>query len=362
MLLLYSLFLLLLFIPQSVEFDICLMDSKFLGGPGGFLPEAWHYGNLAPIMDKAKDRKPLIFAALALVVVRLVFLAVKAYSNKVQIDLPGPSGFPLIGIGLDLPTRPRQLLNDWGSRYGDMFKVRVGWYNWVFFNSRDAVKEVFDRQSGVTSAKPPLPMAQDYVLRDYGILAMTYGPKWRHLRSMMHQLLTPKASAAFIPSQEFEIKQLLSDFLGEEGKKESENFYMFVRRMTFSIMMTSAYGLRIPEWDCQEVREVYGNMRILSIILRPGTFWIDVFPPLRYVIPKFVMPSFWMARKCRNFMQENTMRHWNNLKERVEQGNAPECFAKDVMQSNYRELGLNEEVVSWLSMGEYQSDSYNLSS
>jgi hypothetical protein len=38
------------------------------------------------------------------------------------------------------------LLNSWATQFGDTFKVRVGWYNWVFFNHPDAVKEVFDRQ------------------------------------------------------------------------------------------------------------------------------------------------------------------------------------------------------------------------
>ena len=120
--------------------------------------------------------------------------------------------------------------------------------------------------------------------------------------------------------------------------------------MTFSIMMTSTYGQRIPEWNCQEVKDVYGNMRILSIILRPGTFWMDVFPPLS-IFPKWMMPSYYKARWFRNFMQENTMRHWNDLKAKYEQGTAPECFAKHVMDSDYQSQGLSEETVSWMVQG-----------
>ena len=196
-------------------------------------------------------------------------------------------------------------------------------------------------------------MAHDYVLGDRGILSMSYTPKWRKMRGYMHQLLTPKASLAFVPSQEFEIKQLLDDFSREEGKN-STDFYMYIRRMTFSIMMTSTYGQRIPKWDCQEVKDVYGNMRILSIILQPGTFWVDVFPPLA-MLPKWMMPSYWMARKFKGFMHENTMRHWNELKDRVEKGTAPECFAKHVMDSDYKSKGLDEETASWMSQGEHGS-------
>lgn len=48
-------------------------------------------------------------------------------------------------------------------------------------------------------------------------------------------------------------------------------------------------------------------------------------------------------------MHGNKMRHWNNLKERIAADNAPECFAKDLMESNYREYGLEEESISWLA-------------
>jgi len=83
----------------------------------------------------------------ALLLIQLLATALVSFTGKRRkIDLPGPSGWPLIGIGLDLPARPRKLLNQWAEKYGDTFKVRLGWYDWVFFDSRDAVKEVFDRQ------------------------------------------------------------------------------------------------------------------------------------------------------------------------------------------------------------------------
>ena len=82
-----------------------------------------------------------------LLLIQLLAAALVSFTGKRRkIDLPGPKGWPLIGIGLDLPARPRQMLDGWKKKYGDTFKVRLGWYDWVFFDSRDAVKEVFDRQ------------------------------------------------------------------------------------------------------------------------------------------------------------------------------------------------------------------------
>ncbi|CAG8897611.1 unnamed protein product [Penicillium egyptiacum] len=308
---------------------------------------------LPPRFVSAISRPIVLFGfACAFLLFQLLFWTVR-YSRKhtkLPANIPGPSGWPLIGIGLDLPARPRQLLNRWTAQYGDTFKVRVGWYNWVFFNSPDAVKEVLDRQAAITSGKPPLPIAQEYCLRGEEVLPMTYSTKWKRLHAFLKQLLNAKASAAFIPSQEFEIKQLLSD-LSHEANHEDRNttdFYRHIRRMTFSIVMTSAYGLRIPKWDCQEVRDVYGNMRMLSIILTPGVFWVDVFPLLNW-LPRFLFPSWPKAKFMAEKMHGNKMRHWNNLKERIAAGNAPECFAKDLMESNYREYGLEEESISLLA-------------
>ena len=79
----------------------------------------------------------------------LLQVAVSLYrAHRDRIKLPGPKGWPLIGVGLDLPKRPRQTLGEWREKYGDTFKMKLGWYNWVFFNTPEAVKEVFDKQVG----------------------------------------------------------------------------------------------------------------------------------------------------------------------------------------------------------------------
>ena len=65
---------------------------------------------------------------------------------------------------------------------------------------------------------------------------------------MVHKLLTPKMSDAFVPSQEFEAKQLMYDLL-TDNSRETE-FYNHIRRYTLSVVMTSTYGRRVCEWVC----------------------------------------------------------------------------------------------------------------
>lgn len=78
---------------------------------------------------------------------------------------------------------------------------------------------------------------------------MPYGPEWRKLRGISHKLLTPNVSATFKPSQEFEAKMLLEEILrGADEETGNDVSYMAIRRYTVSVIMTSTYGRRIPQW------------------------------------------------------------------------------------------------------------------
>lgn len=109
---------------------------------------------VTPSIHLWRDRLPAlstgnVYAALTIAVGSFVLLQVVLLlsgDHRRKIDLPGPTGWPLIGIGLDLPKRPRKMLNEYRAKYGDAFKIRLGWYDWVFFNTPEAVKEVFDKQ------------------------------------------------------------------------------------------------------------------------------------------------------------------------------------------------------------------------
>lgn len=161
-------------------------------------------------------------------------------------DVPGPRGLPLVGNTLSLGSRPQKMFRKWALEYGELYKIQMGWDNWIFVNSPAAVKEIFDRQSAITSGRPRMPVVSDLVSGGMRFLLMDYTPEWRKLRAVVHKLLTPKMSNTFLPSQEFESKQLMFDLLTDNN--DDAAFYNHVRRYTTSVVMTSTYGRRIPEW------------------------------------------------------------------------------------------------------------------
>lgn len=186
----------------------------------------------------------------AFVILVLAFITYN-YSSKSKIpkslrEVPGPRGLPIVGNTLSLGRQPQKVFKKWSLEYGELYKIQMGWNDWIFVNSPAAVKEIFDRQSAITSGRPRNPVVSDLVSGGMRFLFMDYTPEWRKLRAVVHKLLTPKMSNTFLPSQEFESKQLMFDLLTDNN--DNALFYNHIRRYATSVVMTSTYGQRIPSW------------------------------------------------------------------------------------------------------------------
>lgn len=301
-------------------------------------------------------------AVLGLVVLFLIWYS-KSRSKPAKglREVPGPPGLPILGNAHQISKHPQRDSMRWAKEYGEIYKIRLGWNDWYMINSPEAVKDIMDRQSAHTSSRPPQPVASDALSGGLRFLFMPYGPEWRKLRALAHQLLTPKMSDTFQPSQDFEAKQLLHDIL-TDNKDESE-FYMHTRRYTTSVIMTSTYGRRIPDWvsflsksracsyiqkDCEDVREIYRLMKDFSEVAAPGRYIADTIPPLgRLPISlqwwrKSIEPLFF--RQARLWMK-----YWYELKTQLEAGKAPACFVKQFIEERYEKLGITELQAAFLA-------------
>ncbi|KKY14273.1 putative cytochrome p450 [Diplodia seriata] len=233
---------------------------------------------------------------------------------------------------------------DWANKYGELFSLQLGWENWVFLNSPAAVKEIMDKQSASTSGRPPLPVGSDILSGDMRFLLMTYSPRWRRLRAIVHKLLTPKSSDTFKPSQEFEAKQLLQDIL-----QEPENTYDHCRRYTTSVVMTSTYGRRIPKFDCEDTREIYGLLKDFTENMPPtNSFLPDLVPPL-VKLPTCLQ---WWRKPALAMQKRQTAiwtKYWRTLRQKMETNTAPECFVKQFIETDYRTQDISEIQAAWVA-------------
>ncbi|KAF3387022.1 Cytochrome P450 monooxygenase yanC [Penicillium rolfsii] len=273
---------------------------------------------------------------------------------------------PLAGTAVDLGPYPQKQLRKWALEHGDLFRVALGREQWIYVNSPAAVKEIFDKQSQHSSSRAPSSVVSDLLsggmrcegaLRrdNYGVvwltrgdrfLFMPYSSEWRKLRAIVHKLLTPKSSNTFMPSQEFEAKQLLWDILTDN--ENQENFYMHIRRYTTSVVMTSTYGRRVPVWECEDIREIYGLMEEFSKAAAPGKYLAETYPLLTR-LPTWM--QWWRKEALQSFNRQAViwMKYWTRLRTQMEQGQAPACFVKQFIETDFEKNGISELQASFVA-------------
>ncbi|MCJ1453909.1 hypothetical protein MMC28_004258 [Mycoblastus sanguinarius] len=264
--------------------------------------------------------------------------------------IPGPKGYPLIGIGYQLPPKAPAVFRKWAIEYGEVFKIRVGWYNWVVINTPEAIREILEKQSVITSSKAPSPMGHDIVTGGKRMPTMPYGPRWRALRTIIRQITTVPMTATFIPSQEFEAKQLLFDLATDSDNQRT--FYQHMRRFVFSSIMTNTFGTRVKSWDHPDAQDAVKSQGILRRTSRPGAFIVDEIPPLAR-LPKWLQPGNKDAKEAAKKVLDIKMGLWRRLEKQVASGKAPHSFAREIFKSkeSWYAQGLTEEHLAWVSSG-----------
>ncbi|RAL16796.1 cytochrome P450 [Aspergillus homomorphus CBS 101889] len=270
------------------------------------------------------------------------------YRDRRLHTISGPPGYPLIGLGYKLPPGSPALFRQWAQQYGEVFRLRVGWYNWVVLNTPEAVREVLEKQAVHTSSKAPSPMGHDIVTAGRRMPTMPYGPHWRAQRSVVRQLTTVPMTTTFIPTQEFEAKQLLHDLAIHNTDQRS--FYQHLRRYAFSIIMTNAFGTRVQGWDHPDARNAIRSQAILRATSRPGAFLVDEIPPLAW-LPTWLQPGRNRALAAAAEVREIKMGLWRRIEKQHAAGAAPHCFARTVLEQKeaWFAQGLTEEDLAWVA-------------
>ena len=294
------------------------------------------------------QRQNIVTVAI-LVTCVLVLIAWLVRDNRLD-TIPGPKGYPLIGVGYKLPPKAPAVFRKWALEYGDVFKLRVGWYNWVVINSPEAIREILEKQAVVTSSKAPSPMGHDIVTGGNRMPTMPYGSHWRALRTIIRQITTVPMTATFVPSQEFETKQLLFDLATDNDNHR--NFYQHMRRYAFSIIMTNTFGTRVNKMDHPDVKNAVRSQAILRETSRPGAFIVDEVPPLAR-LPKWLRPGQKHAEKAAMEVLDIKMGLWHRLEKQVVSGKAPHCYAREIYENRERwyAQGLTVEHLAWVSGG-----------
>jgi hypothetical protein len=293
-------------------------------------------------LDTLRTLSPVFFL-LALPLVYGMFYAL-TYDRRRQRLPPKVPAWPIINhTFIQQRDNSPPLFRAWGQKYGEVFRTRAGTTDFIWLNSKEAVKELFDRRSAIYSSRQPMPMAFDCATRGKRITFAPYGKVWRSSRSLFHKVLTPKMAEDYSGIQMFEAKQLSIDLLDNP-----KDFYMHNRRYSASVIMQVTYGWRIPQWNCSEIRRIFEVLGRFVQVRRPGQWLVDVFPSLA-VNPVYNCFSSWqrVGNEFHARDEEVWMEFWNECKTKVAAGKAPHCVGK-ILQGSYEKYGLNESQAAWI--------------
>ncbi|KAH7143493.1 putative O-methylsterigmatocystin oxidoreductase [Dactylonectria macrodidyma] len=260
--------------------------------------------------------------------------------------IPRVPGWPIVGNTFQLGKHPQKTTIKWAKQYGEIYELNVRGMRIVMFGTREAIKDVFERQSAVTSSRMPLPAMNEVISGGFRMLMMPYGQKWRQLRAIVHKTTTPKASDAVRPSQEFESKQLAFDIL--TNNEDSKSFYDHTRRYTTSVMMTVTYGKRMPTSNHEDIKQVYKAMGEMGQLVLPRGFLVDSFP----VLAKLPMWMQTWRKKAKEYyygQEKIWTRLYGGLLKELDNGTAPDCFVKQIAEEETQRRGISDVQAAFVA-------------
>jgi cytochrome P450 len=222
--------------------------------------------------------------------------------------------------------------------------MNIAGRDYVWLSSDVAVKDLIDKRGVIYASRPRQPMAFEQCSASKRIVMMQYGNEWRKLRQIMHKMLMLKAAQSYKPIELLEAQQLSIDMMDEP-----EHFLMHHRRYTCSTMFNITYGRRLHQWNCKEVEDVFKDLDGFTSIQNPGEWLVDAFPPLEN-LPEWMVQNWRTAgNKIHAHEKQLWMGLWNQLKADVAEGIAPQCFAKDFLNSDWEEQGIDELQAAYIN-------------
>ncbi|KAH7083300.1 cytochrome P450 [Paraphoma chrysanthemicola] len=228
---------------------------------------------------------------------------------------PGPPTLPLLGnIHLMAKSNPHLQFQTWAQEYGPVYSLILGTKTMVVLSDDQAVKDLLDRKSANTSARPDLYTGQTLMSGGKRMVMMTYGAPWR---------------------TELENKQLLYDMMTDPSDL-LEHF----RRYSSSLVTSIVYGFRWPTFHDPLLQKLFHNLdNYVRLNMTGGAALADFFPILRY-LPTWLSPH--KREALAHYAHEIAM--YTTLYQRVKSAllanpNARSCVCKDVIalqaQENY---------------------------
>ena len=262
------------------------------------------------------------------------FIIVPRKNSKSGLPLPpSPPGSWLAGNLFELgqavkQKRQHHLIAKWAREHGEVLRIRAGPVVQYYLNSDRAVKEIFERSSGVSSERPRWITSSEQICRNLNVLLLnSSNPRWKHHRKVTHNGLTsiPRADAG-LAYLHYESGKFLHD-AAELGAETTTGWqiYRMILRYTYSTFTSQIFGMDIPEDSDPVIQGIHetGKAQILGTL--PFLSLVDAVPILDQ-LPLLLKP--WERRNTQRFERDYRfgLEKLQRIRERRANGEAPDAF------------------------------------
>ncbi|KAJ7626977.1 cytochrome P450 [Roridomyces roridus] len=261
----------------------------------------------------------------------LSLLLLRQFLRKERARLPpGPSGLPVIGNVLDMPSVAEwRTFAEWGRKYGRMCSVTLLGQPIVILNSVSALEEMDTTKGSVFSTRPRLPMAGELVGYDQTLVLIAHGPRFRTYRKYFARLLgTPAVLRPYVSLIEAENQKLMKRLLLNPSSKAIDGY---LRKLTGAIILRITYGIEVQEQDDPFVSLIEKANDNFNVATSPGAFLVDVFPALLY-IPELLAPFKRTARAWARDTQRMVEEPYGFVRRQMAAGSAPVSFVSSLLE------------------------------
>ncbi|GAA5836218.1 hypothetical protein JCM11251_007397 [Rhodosporidiobolus azoricus] len=263
---------------------------------------------------------------------------------------PGPRA-SLFGWGYHRHLLPREKpwlkLTEMGKQYPQgFFTLYTGPKPTIVVTSAKVAADLLDKRSNKYSSRPRYVVVGELMTGGDAILFLPYNAKWRNQRKIYHGALMEKRALDYTPIQELEAKRLVWDFANHQSLSGWEKY---IERFAASVVVAIAYGRRVDDVQVGFCQSVMQRMEEIGRTNLPGKQVLDAYPFLQS-LPELITPykKTWRAHR------EESHKFWMSLaevvKERMEEGKAPQSFTKDLYE-RFDQLGITEQEFGLLTGG-----------
>ncbi|VDC07377.1 unnamed protein product [Peniophora sp. CBMAI 1063] len=241
---------------------------------------------------------------------------------------------------------------EWAKQYGPVFMLRIFNQKIVILNSHAAVMDLLEARSSIYSDRPVVWMYKVLVDRQWAVFNISdHHPRFKTYRKLLQSALNPKVIQDYRPLQSREAHTMLR-LLYERPAEFISHF----RRNAGAVILEISYGWTVNGADDKFVKLIEDGFKVQAEIARPGRWFVDIFPWLRFVPSWFPGAGFKRkAEEYKTYFREVDRAPHDWAMERINSGTYIDSFTSRNMrpQDAPQPDAEMEDIIKWCSSALY---------